>query len=344
MSRKQPDTIDLFDRKKDHFNRDPAYRKLIERVKELRPRARRFIFDAEASTHLGHFIRDCGDLIVANRQFAIPPFETTYIQIDIDDMIKAINRRSSTEIYGDPDADRFVGYLIHKQHLYAVTSDDTGEAALSLLSYDLDTPNNGGPIFDEPLHESDPNDEWPRAAVLLGTTINDIPDEADRLRLINSVRINVNAADIDRKHYRMMIYATMGELRNVWAALLLLNQKKHVTAEPVPHRAGIWKGKRHVYASHSVVRIRLGAHETIRKAMLPTMHIPRRRHEVMGHFAHWHLKDGCEHGWPPFPEIGDDGTPRWTCGRCGGLRVWRKYHLRGHGAEGFVTKSYNVTE
>lgn len=328
---------------------DPGAPKSIRRrIDELRPFARRFIFDAEASRHVGRFIRDCGDLLIENRQFAIPPYQTTYIEFDLEALLAAIGKGCTTEIFGKDGTDKFIGYLIHGNRVTVIVCGDTGSALIGAFGYRLNTPIKPRPIFATPMNPADPNDEWARISFLLGTMVDDLPDELTRQEIIGNVEINVTwDGPFDDRRRKTLLLGAMGELRMLWACLLMLNQHKHIELEQVPHQTGLYKGKRCVCPAHHLVRIHLGQTTSIRKMLSSTLGIPRRRHEVRGHFAHWHLKDGCEHQWPPLPDFTvlegeQETTPRWRCTSCGGLRVWRKAHVRGRG--GFVTKEYVVTD
>jgi hypothetical protein len=319
------------------------------RILELRPRAKRFIFDAEASRHLGHFIRDCGDLIIANQQFAVPPFETTYIQIELNETIGAIGKATTAQVYGDELVDSRGGYLMHKQWVYPIVTGEGARAGTwpSIFYYERDAPVRPGPIFDKPLVDNDPNDEWARAALLLGTTIEAVPDEATRLDIVRSTRIHLSTDKFKGAPQSVrdnLFYGAMGEFRYVWAALLLLNQKRAgVSFHDVPWQAALHKGKRKVFGAHSVVKIHLAPKETMRRMMRPSLHTPRAAHDVKGHFAHWNLRDGCAHAWPALPEVHDDAIPRWHCQLCNGLRVWRRDYTTGDASVGFVTNDYSVT-
>lgn len=324
------------------------YKRTAEFVHSMRHQARRFIFDEHASLHVGHFIRDCGDLILLNRQFAIPPFETTYLELEIRKVHEGVGKGTSDRIWGPQTSDTKIAFLTHRDAVYVMAaSEKTPNGTLATWSYHLNGQYSCGPIFpDEPLNLDDPFDHWLRAALLLGTTIHDLPDEETRSAIIHNTRIVCNFDEpLTKPHRWNLLISAFGEIRTLWAALLLLNQQHNVETVHVPWKSGILRGKRHVYAAHRMVKIDL--HEKpIRRVFGPSMvHTPRRRHEVKGHFMHWDCVAHCVHQWPMMPEIepGHD-RPRWQCMKCGGWRTWRKDHIRGHGAVGFVTKDYRVTD
>ena len=340
-----------------------------EHVIAMRPLARRFVFDKEASTHLGHFIRDCGALIMANRQFAIPPFDVTYIQVELDEMIAAIGKGSTADTMGQENRDQQVGYLIENRRVWPMAL-SARSSGLGLFRYQMDTPAGPGPIFgDDPVQLGDKDDEWARAVLLLGTTVHDLPDEDTRLDIVRSNRISLDSnfearatmrsvpggpgdvrvrltdetPKISRMQKRMNVTAAAGDMRIVWAALLLINQKRgNITFREVPWQAALYKGKRKVFGAHSVVTIHLAPRQTISGAMRPGLHVPKAAHEVKGHFAHFNLKDGCIHEWPSMPDISTDGIARWHCLHCGGRRTWKKAYATGDARVGFTTKEYEV--
>lgn len=339
----QPHLLDIINPHSDF--RDKGYKKAVDFVLAHQKDARRFIFDPQASLYLGHFIRDCGDLILLNRQFAIPPFDTTYVELNIQKVHEGIGKTTSNDIFGAATADTQVGFLLRSDHVYTMAASDTSNgASVGLFSYRTHGHWRCGPIFGEPYVPADPNDHWLRAALLLGTTVDDLPDEETRGWIIHTTAIVYNP-DYVGKTPHVNVYSCMGEMRTLWAALLLINQPRHVETVKVPWQAGILRGKRHVYAAHNLVRINLSGQPNVRKVFLPSMvHTPRRRHEVKGHFMHWGLVKHCIHQWPMMPEIGPNERARWQCVKCGGWRTWRKDHVRCDARVGFVTKDYHVTD
>lgn len=293
------------------------------------PRARRFAFDTEASTFLGAFIRDCGDLIIANRQFALPPFQTTYLEVDMAAMIKAIGKTTSGAVQPPWDpTDTQVGYLIDGDTITPVV--DTGRGAtISPIEYVMG--GVGKPLI-QVTSETPEQEEWVRMALMLGTTLHDIEGEDVRRDILDANTCRILVEDLPPKTLHALLYGSFGDLRNVWAALLLL---KEVTAT-----RGIHRGKLKAYAAHHTVAFNLEKVREIRHAIDRHYHDRRspRRHEVRGHFMHFNLAEGCEHAWSALP----DRENRWTCLHCGGRRTWRKDFLRGDAGVGFVSKDYTA--
>lgn len=63
-----------------HFT-DAPDQNLVKLYQEAKPKAQRFLLDIDASIKLGEFLRECGDLVMDNLEFARPPYEHTYIEI-----------------------------------------------------------------------------------------------------------------------------------------------------------------------------------------------------------------------------------------------------------------------
>jgi hypothetical protein len=331
----------------------PGSKQVYQKIIAARPFAHRFIFDEEASRYAGQFIRDCDDLLLANRQFALPPYDVTYLEYRSEVLVKTIGRGTTNDPqYGmnDDTCDVAVGYLIDHGTVYSVVKNKGGLTSMGHYTYRLNTPTGSGPILASgPINPNDPFDIWPRAILLLGTTTFQLPDDDDAtlLDIVRNTHITFNTPVEDlRKDFprEMLIRWSAGDIRTLWALLLLLNQKRYVTTTVVPWRHGIVNGKRHVFAKHNIVKLHLRPQEATREIFERTLKVKRRRHEVAAHFAHYHLHEGCIHDWPLLPEVTDDGTPRWACNKCGGLRVRRKAHWRGKGGEGIVNKEYQVTE
>jgi hypothetical protein len=97
----------------------------------------------------------------------------------------------------------------------------------------------------------------------------------------------------------------------------------------------MFRGKRQVFAAHSIVKIALDR----REQMFKTFQVPDRdgprRHQVRGFFRHLHKVEGCDHAFPMVPTDG-----KWVCATCGTTRVWVKEHERGDAAKGYATKDY----
>lgn len=136
-----------------------------------------------------------------------------------------------------------------------------------------------------------------------------------------------------------------GEVRNFIVILLLLNQPSRIQMTQVSRTHGLRRGRRVVYAAHSIVELELGRMRDYRRlcAHYPTDRASPRRHEVRGHLTHLGgRKTGCAHTWPEVPTASATGVPTWTCTTCGRVRRWKRAHQRGDATRGFTTKEYEI--
>jgi hypothetical protein len=57
-------------------------------------RAKPFLFSNKASTLMGKFAYQCTDLLLQNRQFAIPPYDCMYLEFNYDLFLREAPERS----------------------------------------------------------------------------------------------------------------------------------------------------------------------------------------------------------------------------------------------------------
>jgi hypothetical protein len=345
----------------DLCNDDVVYRKVFQTVVEARNLAKRFIFDDESCTHLGTFIRDNVDVWFDGRKFAIPPYPTTYIQINCDNVIKAIGKPANSEFYDRVTRDVDTGYLIHKNIVYAMSRRDLAvnpneRAAITTFSYEILNWNRTGcycrPLFGIPIDPNDDKDHYQRASLLLGSTINDM-EQGRWSQFLHDMLIHVNVSDEkfkgltdeerSSKGWRLIV-SSQGEFRIVIAALILLNQQKHIQTVHVPNETKWVKGKTRVVKQHSRVVLHLDALHQIKRTLGRQLMTPRAEHDVRGHLRNIHLRIGCEHQWEDLSDPGEHGHMRWVCTKCNGLRTTVTAHKRGDLSVGRTEKRYDVKE
>ena len=371
--------------------KDARYRATLEHVRELTPHAKRFIFDGEASTHLGMFIKDRKAWLDA-RQFALAPYEVTYIQMDIDNVLKAVGEKTTAHQNHDmmDERDMETGYLIHNRMIYPMArgnrrkrglldfreyKQDPLIGGLSLFSYEIRDPAKearctcqpiffGKPLFKEGALKTDPRDGPPgsrwdvddrdhvaRAMLLLGSSYNGMKID-ETLPFLHDARIHVNIgedyyrglSDEQRANkYFQLLGSSAGDFRVILAALLMLNQQKHIQMIYVPNNSMLIGGKRKVVKQHNVVKISLASVDMIKRSLGHKLLTPRAEHDVRGHLRNVHVLKGCEHEWEDLSN--PDGTHRrWACVRCKGLRTSVKAHKRGQPEVGKTTSEYEVQE
>lgn len=304
-------------------------------VAQLLPKARRFLLNDEASHRLGEVIRDTEDLILEHHQFALPPYPVTYIEFNIDTMQRALGREVSS--YDGP-MDVQIGYLVSGLSVRSFVRASDGRHTIGpFILHKGDGLRGSMRLPEEIGHE-----RWARLCIFLGSSIHALPNNELRATLLRDWALKPACKF---KYTPEVCAGATGDLRNLFAILLLLNQPHIVNVTPVARRTGLSRGKRMVYAAHSIVNIELGRRKNYRKLLQKGL--PRRsprRHEVRGHFTHWGTKDGCVHQWPIMPsEAPKTGAPTWTCKLCGGKRTWREAFERGDAGVGFVTKEYDLS-
>jgi uncharacterized protein YnzC (UPF0291/DUF896 family) len=337
---------------------DKVYMGILKEIDVIRQSAKRFVFDDEASTHLGNFIREERELWMNNPQFALPPYENTYIQCNVDNVIKAIGHGSTADKSAVADATRDLdtGYLISEKVIFPMVRgvESSPKGRLGLFAYEMYKGDgctcrpifNGSPMMDD----ADDRDHTVRAMLLLGSSYNGLKME-EYIPFLHTVRIHLN---IDEKRYNTLksekrknnqwniVLSSAGDYRIGLAALFLLNQQKHVQTVHVPNNSMLIGGKRRVVHSHSRVVIRLQNFDVIRRSLGNTLVTPRMLHDVRGHFRNVHVLKGCEHDWEDLSDR--HGITRWACKRCKGLRTTVRPHKRGDASIGVLTSAYDVKE
>lgn len=291
--------------------------------------ARPFVFDRAASVKLGHFIRDCADVIADNLDFALPPYETTYIEVEMDAVIEGIG--SGSTLTG-PDADWKVGFLI-KNGSVMVLANTRRLPSATFMPFGLDrhdglrTDAEFAPDYDR------------HSMILLGSSMPKLTPKQIRAFNERWALVYNGPEPIRAQMLAEPVMGHAGECRTLCAALLLLNQKKVIQLTDKPAHRQMHRGKSRSFMAHSVVTITLDSPVEIRRSMHTGERESPRAHEVPAHFAHRHGEKLCEHNWIKR----DDGHEHWDCTKCGRFRYRRKEHMRGDASKGFVKRTYNVT-
>jgi len=315
--------------------------------------AERFVFSNSASKLLGQFSMECGDLVLHHRQFAIPPYDTVYIELSrpFFESFKGINYPDGTDTH--------VGYLLNHKRIYVMARGGKhgGPAASSDLMPWYYTWSLPGEVahFDPKtrgmvLTLKGEGADWNKLAIAYGSSQQKISDEDERQQLLNQVQLHLFTDYYERIYsahgentarvVRKMLVQGAGDVRNVWAALLWLNRPAHTIVSNQPAGRRFFKGKQVAYRAHHTVEIDLHKHRSLRRAfVLSGERLSPRRHKVRGAFHHMHGSPGCSHEWPLLP----DDDQHWTCTKCGRVRWWVKNHVRGDATRGWVDHDYSVT-
>ena len=339
--------------------------KVIAETRRTLLQARRVVLSDAASAKLGEIVAATERLMVRHQQFAIPPYDKTYVEFNLDAMYAAMGRRRTSPDAADRDGQMGLLFDGPVMHVYVRTL--SGFTFPGLLRYYMRPPEDDGSFgprhgeraedgrivcsYQEsgiPLLDGNTDDAlFIRAALLLGSTASEL-DPHEWVDIVH--RWTPYAAYNTKEPYdAQSLMSVAGEVRNAVAVLLLLNCPEHYKLVAQPHRRFLNRGRPVVYRAHSVVELELGRRRDY--ARLWKTYSDRaspRRHEVRGHFRHRDGREDCAHEWPlvPVPSStpvpGRPPAPTWTCSRCGRHRTWVAEHQRGDAGRGFVTKEYAV--
>lgn len=299
-------------------------------------RAQRFTFSRAASAMAGQLAREAPRLVIDNRQFAIPPFDPVYVEMDAEGWFA----RSGTT-----NQDLRIGYLIDGTMLRVVVEGAVGRHhPLDFpFAWHLSPPGaeRAGNV-DLKVRPGGETLESAICAYALGTasailTRDEVVSIGSSLGLSWAYRMDKYDEDIALK----TLVDSAGDIKSMWTLLLWLNQpsRVHYSQEPAGRR--IRGGKLVAYAAHRVVEIDIGHCRTVRAAFRSGLRerLSPRRHQVRGHFSHRGGNVHCHHQWPLLAD--QDGD--WRCTRCGRLRWWRENYVRGDATRGWVEHEYDVT-
>lgn len=340
-----------------------------ERLQRLRSTAKRFIFSDQASDLAGRFAFECGDLVLKNRQFAIPPYNDCYIEMNSRKFLSHAPNKTST----DATSDTRLGYLISGKDLFVFAQGFVNNqkliSGIGLASYQLFQPGVN-PLTDEPtIISRGPIDGLPRGSLLqvratsssnavirlpkvdrdlawnflvlaLGNSVKDLASEEQRQAILGEFRLQLTYQEMEYgvDSLNELVSSSAGDIRNVWTLLLWLNQPGRVVYSDQPAGHRLIGGKRVNYMASKVVEIELGRTKIIRNAMKFEDRESPVRHQVRGAFHHSGGNLECGHDWPLMPN--DDG--HWQCKSCGRIRWWVKDHMRGDATKGYNDSKYEV--
>lgn len=296
--------------------------------------AHHFILGDEASLAVGKWIAGCEDILLDQRQFAKPPFPKIYVEISISELHRGIGRATS----GPPEtSDDRLGYLVVDRHVRTICTGRGTTPIIGLWQYWTDTPDPSTLLPGASIEL----ENWMRIALQLGSTTDVLKDEAQRAAIARGTRITSTIPHLIKtgKEARQLISASAGELRTLWAILLLINQHRNkINLINVPRQIANTAKGRKVYAAHTLISIPLHEPQEARRIYYPSQRASPIGHMVRGHWMRFHLHKGCIHQWPPIP----DDNSRFHCARCNGWRIWCKPHARGDTSRGFATHGYEM--
>jgi hypothetical protein len=303
-------------------------------VKSILPSTKQYIFDENASRYMANFVKNNGDLIINNEQFAIPHFENVYYEFNIDAFLDELGRPISSGV--DEEKDGTLGYLISGNAVYLISKGLGERAKPSVLHY-------GYSIGRTPLYKPVIQPLLSRrqkATFFLGSTmelatISQFQDIAEKYEILNFT----DGIDNDMLLKTILGNAT-GDIRNMIMMILFLYQSKDViTVNEIAPSRGFMKGKAMTYMAYGSVKINLRNSTGIRKNFIfPSgTHASPRRHSVNSYYRTVPKNNGCEHDF----ELVNEN--RWVCKKCKAKRALIKQYERGDATIGYKLKTYDVT-
>lgn len=320
--------FDQFLYRRDHFPWDVSESRMAL--------ANRFVLDSEASSLVGEMIRKVGYEILSNHEFARPPYDVTWVELDHIAYYKEL-----TGLDGDGAEDEMGGFLFDHGSVHCVSSSKKRGVGTYPISFRLDQRVS----LEEELELAqrvETSRLMLRRMIVGDTGVIDKPGGQD---LVNEVatshRTIVEIDELSGPTLNQVMSSGAGTLKMAIALLLLLTRpgKTVITLESAPHRSGVHRGKRVVYHSYNRVKLRLDRTKALERVKSHLeMGMTRRRHEVRGHWCQSHQRGiGCTHVWDAFD------PDHFKCVKCGTSRWWRKHHARGDSTKGWVQKDYEVT-
>lgn len=347
--------LDTIQSSKDHYLHFPQSH---NHVLEARYRAKRFVFSNEVTIAIAEMLRENPqEFLINNVQFALPPYETCYIEFDLEVFLKALGAPTTSDLErwrssGKPD--KSIGYLFDNNHLYVLTTNADDECGIvTPISYTFDKHHAMAksavcamPSNTEGLGKND----FVLALYLAGLVTN---EKIDISREVEDYLVEKFKVWFDSSHPRFANYdkdpklqeaihvflqTTAGDIKNWLCFMLWINQPSIVHFEGVALRRG-WVGNKHLpFLAHNIVRLRK---DVTRRRMIGAL-MPRqspRRHEVRWQYKNYNKPPfGCEHEWPIMP----DEKGRWHCPKCGQWRIRVEKYERGDASKGYVTKEYKA--
>jgi hypothetical protein len=311
--------------------------------------AQRFQFTDESVQMAAGLCRDYPNLLISNYQFAVPPYETTYIEYDVQAWVNAFGPEKYQK---DGNEDDVVGHLIHKgivcTAVAGVERDVAGIAPwLYTINPELDFTKLAARhklrlirwATDGKQHE---DAELASATVVLGSLLHDeragVTDEIVK-DIHERVHLYMESSVGNRgwKDVIELIKNFRGELRTLWQLLLFINQPKHLIFDDIPASRRMVGNRSVAFPRYRLVRV---------KPKTTVHHISRTfvdrmkpgLHDVRAFWRNFEKDESCEHDWPLLP----DEEGRFKCARCSQWRVRVKEFKRGDPSRPVVRKGYQV--
>lgn len=311
--------------------------------------AKKFVLDEEAAQWCGQMLRKMPRIVADAQDFAIPPFENTWIEMPFKPFYEAV-----TGLRPDDTADTRVGYLVRGPVAYvgAMSTPDRAypgmDAGWMPVRYRLNHAPDAG--FERALVQTLGLPDFSLDMLYWGESYSSLvgDKETESLRVLRSSHavepMMLDAPELSEQQqldsWWARIARSNGDLRNIVGLLLFLNRTVDLQVQrDVGFGHRMMRGKLGVLAAHRVIGLSLDPLPRLLK-LCAGEGVWRRLHDVRGHLCHNKMArtSGCQHpDWEEYEPL------KWRCPQCKGLRWWRREHSRGHAEKGVVASSYSVT-
>lgn len=332
---------------------------------EFASRARRYVFDQEASRHVGVMLRENLDLLIDNIEFARAPMLDTYIELDY----PALWHAWRPELPRKPaETDTRIGFLVHLDNVISLATGPVWEAnnhvkgaLIAPWSFRVNRVQRSlARVLDQ---EDERALLFAKMSYVLGVTKGKHPGEVDIPYLKNFNIHHWSPAQVsahfdmyptyDMTSYerapKLMLescFQGSGDPVILTAALLLLGQPRHVVSvETRPAFRQVIRGREKWVHEHHRIIVHLDPTIELKRDRNPSPREGPEGHIVEGHWRNYNKPPaGCDHDMEPVgQERSADGQyKRYWCPKCLQRRTRVDQHLRGDWSRGGGTSDVDV--
>lgn len=371
--KRKPLAADLYLSHKDHWN-DKIFQSYDDMVRDQLLMAKRFVLDAQAVEYVATMLRDHPRMVADAHEFAIPPFEKCYVEIQ--DCRRWFDILNAPRI-ADDDSDDMLAYLFVGPNVSVIVGNEArkshhvAQVVLSPIQYRLHQPFHV-PEFGPEAESASP--AMRMAAEIMtaqqvgisrmgldffywGSSYMRLKeDDYEAIRVLRANHSFKVICDERRvKDVQELTDSHRGDIRNIIGLLLFLNRtSKTQVIEEIPSERRMIGNKAHTLLKHSVIKVHVNPLPRLITlcAGAGVLGKMRRLHDVRGHYCRNEVarESQCEkarvdagdpHQWE---EIEGPHHLQWRCKACKGLKWWRNQHRRGHEDKGIVTSKYEVSQ
>lgn len=316
--------------------------------------SKRFVLTEQAAKYCAELLKEAPRIVADAQDFAIPPFERTYIEIPYRVWYETISDSLSDIETGD----RRIGYIIVKSEV-RILVESKDDVVLLPIAYHLNQPLSVAQEVElvKKLGTSRIQLDlfyWGGSATSFGTSY--VEDGKRRVKIdewqkegLRSLRANHSFSfNLHKSHQTQMakmwdsfFNGSSGDLRNIIGLLIFLNRTPKLRYErEEPFQSRMIHRKPVSLLKHRVITLHVNPVPRLLK-LAAGDGIRRRLHDVKGHLCHNEIArtNNHDHDWIESKE----NHLHWFC-ECGAVRWWRKEHKRGSEEQGIVTSSYKVEE